>query len=198
MSELPEWIDERIDSQLNNKLTQQHVVETMLGAERPFFSIRQLQSRLNPDVGKGTVRNRLDELREIDIVAAEEYPESITLYYINHPESNWPLSPEGKRTLRRDSPIERLTITGFLTLRDSVGINRLITAGFRLSIVLFCIGIFMNAFGIAAPIWGDHRMSTAAYLLFSVCLLLLLAEKIARSVRNQNWTTHMPSSDRSQ
>lgn len=73
VSELPEWIDERLVPQLNNKLTQQHVVETMLDAERPFFSIRQLQSRLHPDVGKGTVRNRLNESREIDVKTLETH-----------------------------------------------------------------------------------------------------------------------------
>lgn len=183
MSELPDWIENRIDPALNNKLTQRHVVETMLNAERPLFSIRQLQARLKPDVGKGTVRNRLDELREIDVVAAEAYPESITLYHINHPESSWPLSPEGKRALADESPVENLSVIGVLTFRDSVGIRRMATAGIRLSVILFITGVIMSAFGIPAPIWGEHRMWTAAYLLLVVCFLLLVIERIATKVR---------------
>ena len=99
MSELPSWIDNRLDQNLDNALSQKHVVETMVDSKRPFFSARQLQALVKPDVSKATVRNRLNELQEIDIVATETYPESVTLYYINYQESNWPLSPEGKEAL---------------------------------------------------------------------------------------------------
>jgi len=37
VSALPNWIDERIDRNLDNTLTQEHVVETMLASGRPFF-----------------------------------------------------------------------------------------------------------------------------------------------------------------
>src|SRR6056297_49201 len=109
MSALPTWIEDRIDATLEKKLTQRHVVEVMLESDRPFFSIRQLQSRVRPTVSTETVRNRLDELREIDVVAAETYPETITLYYVNHPESKWPLSPAGKRALEYETPLETLS-----------------------------------------------------------------------------------------
>lgn len=98
---LPPWIAEKLDGDrtLNNKLTQQHVVETMYDADRPFFSLQQIQDRIKPDVSKVTVRTRLDELEELGIVATDRYSDSLTLYYINHPESDWPLSPEGKRAI---------------------------------------------------------------------------------------------------
>ena len=183
MSDLPEWIDQRIDPDINHKLTQRHVVETMLEADRPFFSIQQLQSRLKPDVSKGTVRNRLNELREIDVVAAETYPESITLYYINHPDSNWPLSPEGKRALESDTPLDGLSLRGFVTLRDSAGIRTLVLAGFQLSLLLFALGIVLLAFGVGADFETSHALWNAAILLFFVCLGLLLAERAARKLR---------------
>ncbi len=96
MASLPPWIDTRIDDGLNKKLTQRHVVETMLEADRPYFSAEQIRARVRPDVSKETVRLRLNELLEIDVIAADTYPESITLYYINHPNSHWPLSPKEK------------------------------------------------------------------------------------------------------
>ncbi|UPM42265.1 hypothetical protein MW046_09875 [Halocatena salina] len=126
MAAIPNWIDGRIDRNLRNTLTQEHVVETMLDAERPFFSIRQLQARVKPEVSKATVRNRLNELQEINVVATETYPESVTLYYINHPESNWPLSPEGKRALTTDTPLDRLSTRDFLTMSDTAGIRTLV------------------------------------------------------------------------
>lgn len=102
---LPPWISQQLENnrKLNTKLTQQHVVEKMYDADRPIFSLQQIQQRVKPDISKVTVRNRLDDLEERGIVATESYSDSLTLYYINHPESDWPLSPEGKHALRQNS-----------------------------------------------------------------------------------------------
>ncbi|MCU4742771.1 hypothetical protein [Natronoglomus mannanivorans] len=186
MSDLPAWIDDRIERNLNNTLTQEHVVETMLDSERPFFSIRQLHARITPEVGAATVRNRLQELQEIDVVATETYPESITLYYINHPESNWPLSPDGKRALSSDSPLDRLSTRGFLTMRDTAGIRTLVLAGFQLALVLFAFGGVLTVVGLDVGSTGSDVVlwGTAFDLLF-VCLLLLVVERVVRWVRTR-------------
>ena len=185
MSDLPEWAEDRIDPDLNTKLTQRHVVETMHAANRPFFSITQLQSRLKPDVSRGTVRNRLNELREIDVVTAETYPESITLYYLNYPESNWPLSPEGRRALQHENPLDALTLRDFLTLNNPSGIRTLVLAGFQLSLVLFTLGILLFLIGVGGIVESDHDLVTAAINLFLISLGLLVAEKAARRIRSR-------------
>lgn len=102
---LPPWITDRLpdDRRVNTKLTQEHVVETMHRADRPFFSLQQIQDRIKPDVSKVTLRNRLDELADNGIVATETFPDSLTLYYLDHPESEWPLSPAGERALNDDT-----------------------------------------------------------------------------------------------
>jgi DNA-binding HxlR family transcriptional regulator len=102
---LPSWISEKLGSnrKVNTKLTERHVVETMYEAERPLFSIQQLQQRIKPDVSKVTIRDRLTDLEERGIVATETYSDSLTLYYLDHPESEWPLSPEGKRALEPET-----------------------------------------------------------------------------------------------
>lgn len=183
MPEIPPWIEERLDPELNNKLTQRHVVETMLAAERPFFSIRQLQARLKPDVSRETVRNRLNELLEIDVVSAETYPESITLYYVNHPESNWPLTPEGAKALRNDNPLDSLSVRDFLAMRDTAGIRTLVLAGFQMTLVLLTLGAIMAIAGMDSPITSDHEVVTAALLLFSLSLGIMILERIARRIR---------------
>lgn len=113
---LPPWIAEKVerDRTVNTKLTHRHVVETMYDAERPFFSLQQIQRRIKPDVSKVTVRNRLDDLEERGVVATEAYSDSLTLYYIDHPESEWPLSPEGKRALKRESTETQNPLSEFL------------------------------------------------------------------------------------
>lgn len=186
MSPIPPWIDERIDRNLDNTLTQEHVVETMLESERPYFSIRQLHARIKPNVTRATVRNRLQELQEIDVVATEIYPDSITLYYINHPESSWPLSPEGKRALTTDTPLDRLSTRGFLTLSDTAGIRTLVLAGFQLSLVLFALGGVLTLVGTnASSAQSDIVLWDTALELLFVSLLLLLTERTARWTRDR-------------
>ena len=186
MSEIPPWIDERIERNLENSLTQKHVVETMLESDRPFFSLRQLHARIKPDVGRATVRNRLQELQAVDVVATESYPDSIKLYYINHPESAWPLTPEGKRALNTDTPLDRLSLRGFLTLSDTAGIRTLILAGLQLSLVLLGLGIVLTAVGIEnASVGSDIVLWGTAFDVLFLSATLLLLERIARWLRDR-------------
>lgn len=185
MSAIPPWIDERIERNLDNALTQEHVIETMLESDRPFFSIRQLHARIKPDVSRATVRNRLRELQEIDVVATETYPDSITLYYINHPESEWPLSPEGKRALNANTPLDRLSTRGFLTLSDTAGIRTLVLAGFQLCLVLFALGGVLTIIGTDFGSQSDIVLWDTAFDLLFVSLALLVAERTARWIRDR-------------
>jgi len=186
VSPIPSWIDERIDRNLDNALTQEHVVETMVNSDRPFFSIRQLHARIKPEVSRATVRNRLRELQEIDVVATETYPDSITLYYIDHPESEWPLSPEGERALNANTPLDRLSTRGFLTLSDTAGIRTLVLAGFQLSLVLFAFGGVLTVTGSGVTgTQSDIVLWDTAFDLLFVSLLLLLAERTVRWTRDR-------------
>lgn len=186
MSEISPWIEERIDRNLDNTLTQEHVVETMLDADRPFFSIRQLHARVKPDIGRATVRNRLQELQAIDVVATETYPDSISLYYINHPETDWPLPPKARRVLQSDTPLDRLSTRGFLTMSDTAGIRTLVLAGLQLSLVLLGLGAVLTVLGIDIGVTGSDIMlwGTAFDLLF-LSLTLLIIERIVRWLRDR-------------
>ncbi len=188
MSPLPPWTEDRIDTSLNKKLTQRHVVETMADAERPFFSAEQIRARVGPDVSKETVRNRLNELRELDVVAAETYPESITLYYVDHPESAWPLSPEGKEALSQETPLETLSFGDFVRLRNPAGIRTLVLAGFQLSLVLFALSFLVAPAPVDLAVQSDSAFMAAALNLFTVCVVLLVAERLARTVRTRTDT----------
>ncbi|WP_323174583.1 hypothetical protein [Natrialba sp. PRR66] len=189
MSTLPPWIENRIEHNLDKKLTQRHVVETILEAERPYFSAEQIRARVQPDVSKETVRLRLNELRERDVIAADTYPESITLYYLNHPESNWPLSPEGKEALALETPLETLSVDDFVHLRNPAGIRTLVLAGFQLTLVLFAIGIVAPVIPIDSLVESTNGYWEAGGNLFVVCVVLLLAERLAREIRTKRRAT---------
>ncbi|MXV61181.1 hypothetical protein GS429_03720 [Natronorubrum sp. JWXQ-INN-674] len=189
MASLPPWIDTRIDDDLNRKLTQRHVVETMLAADRPYFSAEQIRARVRPDVSKETVRLRLNELLEIDVIAADTYPESITLYYVNHPESQWPLTPEGKDALSYETPLDTLSVGDFVRLRNPAGLRTLVLAGFQLSLVLFAVGIVASLLASDPIVRSSNAYWEAAGNLFVVCFVLLLAERIVRKLRNDGVTS---------
>jgi len=185
VAHLPDWIDDRIGRNVGNSLTQRHVVETMLDSERPFFSIRQIESRVKPDVSKATVRNRLNELQELDVIATEAYPESVTLYYVDYPESNWPLPPQEHRTFTGVSPLDQLSVRGFITMRETAGVRTLVLAGYQFTLVLLALGTVLSAFGPTfgsgngVPLWGT------AFDLLVVTTALLLTERAVAWVRSR-------------
>lgn len=183
MTTIPSWIEQRLDDTFERKLTQRHVVEMMLAAERPFFSAEQLRARVRPEVSTETVRNRLNELRKRDVVVAETYPDAITLYYINHPESNWPLSPEGRQALQYETPLDSLSLRDFLWLRNPAGIRTLVLAGFQWALALFVIGVLAAPFALDSPVESSNSYWASAGTLFLVCLIVLLAERVVRRVR---------------
>lgn len=190
MSEPPSWIDSRLDQNLDNALSQKHVVETMVDSERPFFSARQLQALVKPDVSKATVRNRLNELQEVDIVATETYPDSVTVYYINYQESNWPLSPEGKDALAAETPHNRLSI-GFLTVSDTESFRIFVLVGLLVIVVLssstsiVVLGLLNGTGGLVEPLaavlaTGGLFVGVTALQLLIAGLLLFAGERVVR------------------
>lgn len=183
MSALPAWIERRLDRNLDNTLSQEHVVEVILAAERPFFSIQQVRARVDPDVGKATVRNRLNELQELDVVATESYPDSLTLYYVDHPESAWPLSPEGKQALRNTSPLDGLSTRDFLTMGDPAGIQTLVVAGLQWVLVLLALGAALTVAGVEFDARSDVVLWDAALGLFATVLAVVAVERATRWVR---------------
>jgi len=48
VSELPSWIDNWFDQNLDNALSQTHVVETMVDSARPFLRLVSYERSTNP------------------------------------------------------------------------------------------------------------------------------------------------------
>lgn len=157
----------------------------MVDAERPFFSARQVQSRVKPDISKATVRNRLNELQEIDIVATEVYPESETLYYIDYPESNWPLSPEGQRALTTATPLDRLSVRGFLTMQDTDGIRTLVLAGYQFTLLLLALGAILSVLGLDLDFESGISLWGTAFDVLAVSTLILTSERAISWLRSR-------------
>ncbi|WP_338088545.1 hypothetical protein [Natrinema longum] len=149
------------------------------------FSASQLGARIGPDATEEQVRNRLEELRERDVVAVETYPTSTALYYIDHPGGAGAGHSEETRARSPANPLDRLSARDFLLLREPDGIGTLVLAGYQLALVLFTLGIALAAVGLEAPVDSSHGLWTAALNLFLICIGIRLAERTARRIRSR-------------
>lgn len=183
MTDRPGWIDDRLQQNVRNKLTQTHVVDTMLESERPFFSITQIEAEIKPEVDRGTIRNRLTELQELDIVSEQAYP-GVSLFHINHPESDWPLTPEGKRALNGETRLETLSTKDLVTLKDDRAINTIVLSGIYLSGALMFVGALMITADIPAPIETNHQVFTASVILFIFVFGILWLRWAVETIRS--------------
>lgn len=150
----------------------------------PFFSAFQLRAQIGPDASEEQVRNRLEELRERDVVAVETYPAATTLYYIDRPSGAESRHPDEPQAQSPTNPLDRLSARDFLLLREPAAIRTLVLAGYQLSLTLFTLGIVLAAAGLEAPVHSDHALWTAALNLLLLCVAIQLAERTVRRLRS--------------
>lgn len=92
--ELPDWISSRIEEPNYNKdLTQKRVAEEFEFGDRPFYNVSQMHAALGGSVSDDTVRTRLKELNERDVLQLQEVNNG-KIYWLDRPESSWPIPPD--------------------------------------------------------------------------------------------------------
>ena len=92
--ELPDWISSRIEEPNYNKdLTQKRVAEEFVFGDRPFYNVSQMHAALGGSVSDDTVRTRLKELNERDVLQLQEVNNG-KIYWLDRPESSWPIPPD--------------------------------------------------------------------------------------------------------
>ncbi|ELZ42131.1 hypothetical protein C463_11162 [Halorubrum californiense DSM 19288] len=91
---LPDWISSRIEEpNFNKDLTQKRVAEEFVFGDRPFYSVSQMHAALGGSASDDTVRTRLEELNERDVLRLQEINNG-KIYWVNRPESTWPIPPD--------------------------------------------------------------------------------------------------------
>lgn len=89
--ELPEEIKSRIDpSSYDMELTQRHVALEFVYGERPFYTVAQMHAALGSDVSSDTVRSRMDELEERNVLKSEQVNNG-SIYWLIDEDSKWPI-----------------------------------------------------------------------------------------------------------
>jgi hypothetical protein len=86
--------ESRIDpGSYDMELTQRHVALEFVHGERPFYSVAQMHAALGSDVSPDTVRSRMDELEERDVLKSERVNNG-SVYWLIDADSKWPIPPD--------------------------------------------------------------------------------------------------------
>lgn len=92
--DLPEDIESRIDpGSYDMELTQRHVALEFVFGDRPFYTVAQIHAALGSGVSPDTVRSRLDELEERNVLKSEQANNG-NIYWLLSEDSDWPLPPD--------------------------------------------------------------------------------------------------------
>lgn len=100
--DLPDEIASRIDTaDYDLELTQGHVALEFVHGDRSFYNVAQMHAALGRDVSTDTVRARLDELNERDVLSRQQINNG-NIYWLNQSESDWPIPPDVEVEPKRD------------------------------------------------------------------------------------------------
>lgn len=97
MNELPDWIEQRLDENLQRDLRQRDVTEVISESDEPYLSRTVIQHRVEEEIGetfdKSTVIDRLTELVEQGVLMSDEVCGG-QIYWIYDDTSEWPIPPD--------------------------------------------------------------------------------------------------------
>jgi hypothetical protein len=102
--ELPDDIESRLDTaNFDKELTQKHVALEFVYGDRPFYNVAQMHAALGNDVSTDTVRTRMDELHERDILERQIINNG-NVYWLKSEDSDWPIPPDVEVEPERTEP----------------------------------------------------------------------------------------------
>lgn len=89
--DLPDEIASRIDPiDYDKDLTQRNVALEFVHGDRPYYNVTKMQAAVGSEVSTDTVRARLEELHERDILKRERINNG-DIYWLDCEESDWPV-----------------------------------------------------------------------------------------------------------
>jgi len=132
MTELPEWIDEKIEFDPSNEVQDAHLVEVFLDSDESYLSRKKVASHVG--MSKQGAGERLEDLVDIEVLDADSVAGG-RIYWIRDDRSEWPIPSDVEV-----KPVQRET-----TLKEFV--NRLYVKYGFLAVALVMLGsLFMMAF----------------------------------------------------
>lgn len=91
MTEIPDWIEERLTFDSTRDVQDEHIIEAFLDWDAPYMSRRQVEMEVGLS-GQQT-RTRLNELIELKILESDSIANG-EIYWIRSEKSKWPIPPD--------------------------------------------------------------------------------------------------------
>lgn len=143
MTDLPDWIDRRLDDNIQRDLRQRPVAEVVWESREPYLSRTVIQQRvgekLEDTFDKSTVIGRLDELVERDVFDSDEVCGG-SIYWIHDDRSNWPIPPD----VEVEPVSDEMTVQEFFQ-EDAVKLGAGGIAAFAISGLIMWFGAWASA-----------------------------------------------------
>lgn len=170
--DLPDWIESRIEDFDNSKdLNQYHVAAEFVYGDRPYYNKKKMSAAVGNNVSRETVKHRLDELYELDVLNREEINNG-HIYWLNRDESYWPIPPQVEPAPNNGKTIEEWRREPYIQL----GAIALLVLLIGTATVL--VGTFELADLYSLPLSGA-RMVTVGLALGLTSYILLVAAGVS-------------------
>lgn len=174
----------RLEIDPNRELQQHDVLRVMMESDRPVFTVFQIKMRLKSDPSKETVRRRLNELVELEVVKVDDYG-GTDLYHISDERSNYAVPGD-----IRDADVpENVGLMDLVLFREPGLYDWLATTSIFLAIYLVLLGTLIDPLGNPITVEGANQfVESGLVVLIGMILLLpiiIIGEK-AREVWNNS------------
>lgn len=171
-------LDVRLEHDLSKDLRQREVVEVMLKEEQPVFSAYQIQQLLDSTVSDKTVRRRLKELVELNIVKRYQFNRK-NLYYVNDRRSTHAVPGD----LRDVELPKRSSFWDTFLLREPGSLDWMVNSSMLMFLYLVLLGAANETLGSPIAVSGENEFLTAAILVVMALLFVVLGKSISSTAQ---------------
>lgn len=169
MTEIPDWVDEKISFNPQREVQDNAIVEFFLESDRPYLSSRQVSTEIG--MSKQGVDPRLEELEEIGVLDSESAAGG-RIYWIRDERSDWPI-PEDITVAAGKNDVTIRELLGSVH-----GIYGVVAVGSTMfSSLIFSAYVFFTSSDVSAPVVGNSGLILAGLLasLFGLGFLIMSA-----------------------
>ncbi len=171
-------LEVQLEHDLSKDLRQREVIEVMLTEDQPVFSVYQIQQHLDSTVSDKTVRRRLKELVELNVVKRYQFNRK-NLYYINDSRSEHAV-PGDLHDVELPS---QSSFWDMFLLREPGAIDWMVNSSIMMFLYLALLGTVNETLGTPITVSSDNEFITAAILVMMTLLFIILVKSILPTIR---------------
>lgn len=171
-------LDVRLEHDLSKDLRQREVLEVMLKEEQPVFSAYQLQQLLDSTVSDKTVRRRLKELVELNVVKRYQFNRK-NLYYVNDQRSAHAVPGD----LRDVELPKQSSFWDTFLLREPGSLDWMVNSSMMMFFYLILLGAANETLGSPITVSGENEFVTAAMLVMMALLFVVLGKSVSSTAQ---------------